>query len=363
MIKLNIEYTYKELCVELDLSYQPANNNTKKKQIKCIEDSYEFYHPINPKTKKPKKSYIFTKQIKEFILEDGRKNNGGFRENSGRKSLIPEEEFDYLWKVMVSEAYKKNKYIERSWLNKVYFSNTLLFEMFGFSYSHYLKKAKFEEDDDVVKNVFQNIVYEALKANTITRLCKRYGFNKNSLPKGILRSKNSVKLGQMIDDDELLDEYNEIEAKILKEMNCYSIIDAVRQGKYKRLMDGIQSEFSSKKKYNVQKFNVIKVEDFSVIENGENFGDKKLIEEYRNHFRQVILSSVEKSCLNRIKNNQKYKLKLNEKQKELLKKYLYNMLSESEPVCIKTLEHNDSFSISKHSDKHYEDYEWLKLIV
>lgn len=348
MIKLNEIYTYKELC---NLRNEKVKTGKSKKlQLKNWRRYFEWEN-------------ITTQKYKIIKIYDVPKEKNDGRKYNGRKNLIPEEEFDYLWNVMVSEAYKKNKYIERSWLNKVYFSNTLLFEMFGFSYSHYLKKAELEEDDDIVKNVFQNIVYEALKANTITRLCKRYGFNKNSLPKGILRSKNSVKLGQMIDDDELLDEYNEIEAKILKEMNCYSVVDAVRQGKYKRLMDGIQSEFSSKKKYNVQKFNVIKVEDFSVIENGENFGDKKLIEEYRNHFRQVILSSVEKSCLNRIKNNQKYKLKLNEKQKELLKKYLYNMLSENEPVCIKTLEYNDSFSISKHSDKHYEDYEWLKLIV
>lgn len=348
MIKLNEIYTYKELC---NLRNEKVKTGKSKKlQLKNWRRYFEWEN-------------ITTQKYKIIKIYDVPKEKNDGRKYNGRKNLIPEEEFDYLWKVMVLEAYKKNKYIERSWLNKVYFSNTLLFEMFGFSYGHYLKKAKFEEDDDIVKNVFQNIVYEALKANTVTRLCKRYGFNKNSLPKGILRSKNSVKLGQMIDDDELLDEYNEIEAKILKEMNCYSIVDAVRQGKYKRLIDGIQSEFSSKKKYNVQKFNVIKVEDFSVIENSENFGDKKLIEKYRNHFRQVVLSSVEKSCLNRIKNNQKYKLKLNEKQKELLKKYLYNMLSESEPVCIKTSEHNDSFSISKHSDKHYEDYEWLKLIV
>lgn len=348
MIKLNEIYTYKELC---NLRNEKVKTGKSKKlQLKNWRRYFEWEN-------------ITTQKYKIIKIYDVPKEKNDGRKYNGRKNLIPEEEFDYLWKVMVLEAYKKNKYIERSWLNKVYFSNTLLFEMFGFSYGHYLKKAKFEEDDDIVKNVFQNIVYEALKANTVTRLCKRYGFNKNSLPKGILRSKNSVKLGQMIDDDELLDEYNEIEAKILKEMNCYSIVDAVRQGKYKRLIDGIQSEFSSKKKYNVQKFNVIKVEDFSVIENSENFEDKKLIEKYRNHFRQVVLSSVEKSCLNRIKNNQKYKLKLNEKQKELLKKYLYNMLSESEPVCIKTSEHNDGFSISKHSDKHYEDYEWLKLIV
>lgn len=344
MIKLNEIYTYKELC---NLRNEKVKTGKSKKlQLKNWRRYFEWEN-------------ITTQKYKIIKIYDVPKEKNDGRKYNGRKNLIPEEEFDYLWKVMVSEAYKKNKYIERSWLNKVYFSNTLLFEMFGFSYGHYLKKAKFEEDDDIVKNVFQNIVYEALKANTVTRLCKRYGFNKNSLPKGILRSKNSVKIGQMIDDDELLDEYNEIEAKILKEMNCYSIIDAVRQGKYKRLIDGIQSEFSSKKKYNVQKFNVIKVEDFSVIENGENFGDKKLIEEYRNHFRQVILSSVEKSCLNRIENNQKYKLKLNEKQKELLKKYLYNMLSESEPVCIKTSEHNNGFSISKH----FNNYEWLKLIV
>lgn len=336
MIELNKEYTYENICKELE--WKKATGYQKQRQIKAIEEAYEFYHPINKKTHKPKKSYIFTKQIKEIVLEDGRKSNG-------KKSFFPEEEFDYLWREVVAKAYTLNNYYERETLNKVYFANSLLFTEFGFSYGYYLDKAKFKEDDKVVKFIFSDIVYEVLKANTITRLCKRYDLPKNSLSKGVLRSR-SKNNNHLIDDDKLLDKYNEFEAEGLKELKCKTIPDVVRQGKYQDLINFIQSKFETKRKYNVRKFNAIEVTDFSVVENSQRLRSCNKLSEYQKHFREIIFTSVEKSCMRRIEDTEnKYKFKLNEKQKELLKKYLDNMLGREEVVV-----------------EVVEDYEWLKQI-
>ncbi len=65
-IILNTEYTYKQLCELLGWKNYSGGNG-KKAQIKEIESSFEFYHPMNKKTHKEKKSYIFTKQLKELV--------------------------------------------------------------------------------------------------------------------------------------------------------------------------------------------------------------------------------------------------------------------------------------------------------
>ena len=55
MLELNKEYTYKEICSVL--GWKESTGNQKIKQIKEIKSSYEFFHPENKKTHKPKKSY------------------------------------------------------------------------------------------------------------------------------------------------------------------------------------------------------------------------------------------------------------------------------------------------------------------
>lgn len=76
MLELNKEYTYKQICEEL--GWSAKTGNSKIAQIKEIEASYEYYHPINKKTHKEKKSYIFTKQLKEPV-KPSKKNSGGAR--------------------------------------------------------------------------------------------------------------------------------------------------------------------------------------------------------------------------------------------------------------------------------------------
>ena len=76
MLELNHEYTYQEICRKL--GWNVSSGAQKIKQIKVLEESYKFYHPENKKTHKPKKSYIFTEQLKEPVISDGRKNNGTY---------------------------------------------------------------------------------------------------------------------------------------------------------------------------------------------------------------------------------------------------------------------------------------------
>lgn len=52
-----------------------------------IESATEFYHPINNKTHKEKKSYIFTKQLREFVEP----KHGGVRNTKSIQPMI-----DYL---------------------------------------------------------------------------------------------------------------------------------------------------------------------------------------------------------------------------------------------------------------------------
>ena len=91
-IILNKEYTYSQIC-EIVGWKKYSGGNAKKAQIKEIESSFEFYHPMNKKTHKEKKSYIFTKQLKDLV-EPSVKNNGGSNNNKNITPMI-----DYLLRI------------------------------------------------------------------------------------------------------------------------------------------------------------------------------------------------------------------------------------------------------------------------
>ena len=99
MLELNKEYTYQQICKAL--GWSTKTGNSKIAQIKELEASYEYYHPMNKKTHKEKKSYIFTKQLKEPV-KPSKKNSGGARNTKRIQPMID-------WLTMVAkpeEAYK-----------------------------------------------------------------------------------------------------------------------------------------------------------------------------------------------------------------------------------------------------------------
>lgn len=69
----NKEYTYKQICDALGWKY--TTGKAKQIQIKEIESAFEFEHPMNKKTHKQKKSYVFKKQLRAL----NKPKHGGVR--------------------------------------------------------------------------------------------------------------------------------------------------------------------------------------------------------------------------------------------------------------------------------------------
>jgi len=153
MLELNHEYTYQEICREL--GWNVSSGAQKIKQIKVLEESYKFYHPENKKTYKPKKSYIFTEQLKEPVISDGRKNNG-------TASSFPLDEFEYLFKCILVGGVQRNYYFERGIMNEIYVSNALLYKEFGFDIYGYFSEVFYGDfwnpRVNKIKNLFQDML-------------------------------------------------------------------------------------------------------------------------------------------------------------------------------------------------------------
>ena len=86
-LELNKEYTYPQICETV--GWKQTTGDSKMAQIREIEDANEYYHPINKKTHKPKKSYIFTRKLRDMV-EPSKENSAG----NNRKNIQPM--IDYL---------------------------------------------------------------------------------------------------------------------------------------------------------------------------------------------------------------------------------------------------------------------------
>lgn len=334
MLELNTEYTYKEICNELGWNIQSGNNRIKQKQIKTLEESYEFYHPENKKTHKPKKSYVFTKQLKEPILVDMRKVS---------EILITDEEFDYLLDSVLYTSTIREKYCDyknsETIYNDVYVTNADIYKAFGIDIYRLLDCIEYKEDNRYINKLFKAICVDAVKRYTITRICKKYGYNKNSLPKGVLRYKskdNKV----LVPDDDLLELYNEYEKDILDKYGFKSMQEVIETNSYALIYEKLSNLFEiNDDLYGVRKCNVISFEyrKFKFILDSK----KKAL--YQEHFRKVVFDAIEKSIDNRINNitdkngKRKYKHYYTKDECVLLKDYFYQllgMINNKDEMCI-----------------------------
>ncbi len=142
-LELNKEYTYQQICKILN--WELKAGNSKKAQIKEIESAFEFYHPENKKTHKPKKSYIFTKKIRNLV-EPSIVNSAG----NNRKNIQP----------MIDYLQTKVNPDDNDW----------------YSFTDW-----YCEKLDLMNKYFCNAVY--LEAETIIELCKKEGISDENLYK------------------------------------------------------------------------------------------------------------------------------------------------------------------------------------
>lgn len=297
MLKLNQEYTYKKICEEL--GWKVSSGGQKQKQIKEIEASFEFYHPENKKTHKPKKSYVFTKQLKEPELKDKRISNGGVKK-------IPDTSFEYLFKCILVSGIEKNGYHQRGMMNDIYLSSSLIFKEFGFDIYKILPEVCPElnpDDIDVsqrkVVRLFQEICINTVRTHTITRICRRLGYPANSLPKGILRRENSTST-HTVPDDELLGYYDIYMKWFLDFYKLKSELAAVKCGKYFEITEAIKKEFAvHDEKYDVKKLNKITIESVNYVKDFEPESNVKLTlqDAFQRTMMGLIFDKIKKRCL------------------------------------------------------------------
>lgn len=320
MLELNHEYTYQEICRKL--GWNVSSGAQKIKQIKVLEESYKFYHPENKKTHKPKKSYIFTEQLKEPVISDGRKNNG-------TASSFPLDEFEYLFKCILVGGVQRNYYFERGIMNEIYVSNALLYKEFGFDIYGYFSEVFYGDfwnpRVNKIKNLFQDICLSAARSATVTRLCRLLGCEKNTLPKGILRHLNSQNT-ILMPANELMPIYQEYMGECLREYECRSEIQAIKRGLYFEITDAITDRFIEEKDlYGVRRYNRIEINMDYIMTFKKNANKKWQLQK---KFRRVVVESIYQSVRRRCLDLKEYSQKLAPVEKLILLNYFRQMLKE-----------------------------------
>lgn len=318
MLELNHEYTYQEICRKL--GWNVSSGAQKIKQIKVLEESYKFYHPENKKTHKPKKSYIFTEQLKEPVISDGRKNNG-------TESSFPPDEFEYLFKCILVGGVQRNYYFERGIMNEIYVSNALLYKEFGFDIYGYFSGVFYGDfwnpRVNKIKNLFQDICLSAARSATVTRLCRLLGCEKNTLPKGILRHLNSQNT-ILMPANELMPIYQEYMGECLREYECRSEIQAIKRGLYFEITDAITDRFIEEKDlYGVRRYNRIEINMDYIMTFKKNANKKWQLQR---KFRRVVVESIYQSVRRRCLDLKEYSQKLAPVEKLILLNYFRQML-------------------------------------
>lgn len=169
MLELNKEYTYSQIC-EI-LGWEQKAGNSKKAQLKEIESAYEFYHPMNKKTHKPKKSYIFTRKIRDIIKPSKENSAGNNRKNiqSMINYLQAKFDLDDSWYSFTDWYCNKLELMYKGICNAVYHSDEIdaVCEKYDISdailFCEYVSAAKSE-----LKNMFLKSLAYLKKKDKIT---------------------------------------------------------------------------------------------------------------------------------------------------------------------------------------------------
>ena len=168
-LELNKEYTYPQICETV--GWQQTTGNSRLAQIREIEDANEYYHPINKKTHKPKKSYIFTRKLRDMV-EPSRENSAG----NNRKNIQPminyfqaKFDLDDNWYSFTDWYCEKLELMNKTICNAVYHSDEIdiVCEEYNISddklFCEYVSAAKSE-----LKNMFLKALAYLEKKDKIT---------------------------------------------------------------------------------------------------------------------------------------------------------------------------------------------------
>ncbi|EOS26493.1 hypothetical protein C806_01229 [Lachnospiraceae bacterium 3-1] len=168
-LEINKEYTYPQIC-EI-VGWEQKAGNSKKAQLREIEDAYEYYHPENKKTHKPKKSYIFTRKIRDLVEPSKENSAGNNRKNIQSMIWYLQAKFDLddNWYSFTDWYCEKLELMHKGICNAVYHPDEVdaVCEKYNISdgklFCEYVSAAKSE-----LKNMFLKALAYLDKKNKIT---------------------------------------------------------------------------------------------------------------------------------------------------------------------------------------------------
>lgn len=320
------DYKYKELCSIFGESTKTSDS--KKAQLKRFSQYIAWENPTN-RIFRVTEVYDTPREV-----DDGRKNNGGARANSGKKFQL-QEEFDYLLNSFLHREFNRNSYNAQSKLCTAYFSSTEISRYFGmfdndwyyskYSFQQELKKRGVNDDAkldlaaerffDAWKEVNRKIV-EKRRSWIYNRIKKIDGMSLNDGIIAYIYKKVTDEDGNFIDyvrdehnrevidevvyPDSFLDDWNEIEERYLKEYGFKTIADACEAGRYNEMvtyiMLGLREKNKKAKSYDkivkVKKidYDVSFLKEYELNEIGDyrkRFNDK-LVDELLTFFKKKV---------------------------------------------------------------------------
>lgn len=348
MIEFNTEYNYKDICNAL--GWHISSGNKRQNQIRLVEESFEYYHPINPKTKKPKKSYIFTKQIKDI-------------RDTKRDIFI--NLYNYTVNVPHYQISIGNGYFL---VDTIQIYNAF----FGIDLSDIIQHLRADNpilllDDKIdtlsekeyknqvlIINLFIGDMINIVRNLTISKICRYEDVGKATLPKSIVRDKKRGK--GLIEDYDLLDIYMQYEQDFMAQKHCKGLVDVYFRGKMQLLNDYVQEQFIRCHHVNgIKKVN-------RVPKNHKNYKyDKSKIPNQQREYRLLLLDALTKKAYNRtVAKPNSYSFVLHtDKQKDTYNHALmrlYEIFNEPYRECAEEIAYNDFVQLIEDDDCDLSDY-------
>lgn len=258
-MEMNREYTYQEICE--NKGWKVSTGKSKILQLRKIENEYEYYQPMNIKTHKPKKSYVFTK-VRDNPLPLA--SRGGSRNGAGRHSKLDEE-------FMTVISYLIHHYNVKYCFNdeEIYFSKDEICKFFG-----------------VYNNIY-NLDYEKYDRMVTDNIIVMLNGRANSIIFDKLEKCKSVKYSQGIllngtRRDDLLGRYSEYEQQYLDAHGYLHTGQVARCHKWNEMTQYILGELNLNPYMKIRKCYKIQFdqEDFADVAEDEYIKSMQMINEY-----------------------------------------------------------------------------------
>lgn len=272
-------YKYKELCAAFDEDVKTGGA-----KVNQLNRWRRYFNWENPTKQTYKITEIYDNPI---TIEDGRKNNGGYRNGSGAKGKL-QDEFDYLFNMFLHMKFNRNVYNGVANICDIHFSNNEISRYFGLYgkdfYSTMKDKSMITVRNDIYKKIIEkrnSWIYK--KIERIDRV--EFGY-------GIVAYKDEERKAFEY-RDEWLERWNRLMRMYLRENRLRNISDVVDKGLWEDMISDISSFFDGYaivERVRLVKFDVDMLVDFDIDMKDiyvKKFNDT-LCEELRRFFKNRV---------------------------------------------------------------------------